>query len=94
MAVRMKRILCYGDSNTYGYDPRSYLGGRYPETIRWTGLLKRAGWEAVNKGKNGREIPEDIQDVAWGVVQAFPVDIVAIMLGGNDLLQNEAFVSC
>lgn len=19
-------VICYGDSNTYGYDPRSYLG--------------------------------------------------------------------
>ena len=26
-----QRILCYGDSNTYGYDSRSYLGGRYPK---------------------------------------------------------------
>ena len=93
MAVRMKRILCYGDSNTYGYDPRSYLGGRYPETIRWTGFLKRAGWEVVNKGKNGREIPEGIQDVARAVVQAAPADIVMVMLGGNDLLQNEAFTA-
>ena len=23
-------LLCYGDSNTYGFDPRSYFGGRYP----------------------------------------------------------------
>ena len=22
-------VICFGDSNTYGYDPRSYLGGRY-----------------------------------------------------------------
>ena len=26
----MKRILCFGDSNTYGYDPRSYFGSQYP----------------------------------------------------------------
>lgn len=92
----MKRILCYGDSNTYGYDPRSYLGGRYPESIRWTGFLKRAGWEVVNEGENGREIPTrewEVQAAARGVAQAFPVDIVTIMLGGNDLLQNEAFTA-
>ena len=23
------KILCFGDSNTYGYDPRGYFGGRY-----------------------------------------------------------------
>ena len=22
-------VICFGDSNTYGYDPRSYLGGCY-----------------------------------------------------------------
>ena len=26
-------LLCYGDSNTYGFDPRSYFGGRYPAEI-------------------------------------------------------------
>ena len=29
----MKTILCYGDSNTYGYNP--VTGGRWPEDIRW-----------------------------------------------------------
>ena len=28
------KILCIGDSNTYGYDPRSYLGDRYPAEVR------------------------------------------------------------
>lgn len=26
---RKMNVVCFGDSNTYGYDPRSYLGGRY-----------------------------------------------------------------
>lgn len=34
-----REILCYGDSNTYGYDPREPLGGRYPTAVRWTGRL-------------------------------------------------------
>ena len=34
----MKTILCYGDSNTYGYDPKTGL--RYPRTIRWPGHLQ------------------------------------------------------
>ncbi len=51
------RIVCYGDSNTYGYDPRSYLGGRYPETVRWTALLSADGWTVINEGENGRSIP-------------------------------------
>ena len=32
----MKTVLCYGDSNTWGYDPR---GGRYDYTIRWPTVM-------------------------------------------------------
>ena len=28
------KIICYGDSNTYGYDGDSVFGGRFPETER------------------------------------------------------------
>ena len=34
----MKKILCYGDSNTFGYVPLS--GERYDETERWTCVLQ------------------------------------------------------
>ena len=34
----MKKIFCYGDSNTYGYNPED--GSRFDETTRWTGLLQ------------------------------------------------------
>lgn len=50
------RIFCYGDSNTYGYDPRSCLTARYPAEERWTGQLP-GDWEILNHGMNGREIP-------------------------------------
>ena len=33
------KVVCFGDSNTYGYDPRSWLGGRYPAESRWVDLL-------------------------------------------------------
>ena len=92
----MNRILCYGDSNTYGYDPRSYLGERYPKHIRWTGLLGQAGWNVVNEGQNGREIPTrewELQAAVRVVHRASPVDVAVIMLGGNDLLQNPAFTA-
>ena len=32
-------IICYGDSNTYGYDPCVMSGDRYPEEDHWTGIL-------------------------------------------------------
>ena len=43
----MKRILAYGDSNTWGFDPVTWESvpmtlERYPEDIRWTGLLQKA----------------------------------------------------
>lgn len=33
------KIVCFGDSNTYGYDPRSWLGGRYDVDSRWVDIL-------------------------------------------------------
>lgn len=29
------KVICFGDSNTYGYDPRSRLGGRYDADSRF-----------------------------------------------------------
>ncbi len=49
----MKRILVYGDSNTWGFDPAAWSSAamelmRYSEDIRWTGLLQKAlGKDAV-----------------------------------------------
>lgn len=31
---RGMKIVCFGDSNTYGYDPRSRLGGRHDADSR------------------------------------------------------------
>ncbi|MBD5085529.1 MAG: hypothetical protein HDT33_10900 [Clostridiales bacterium] len=84
------RIICYGDSNTYGYDPRSYLGGRYPEAVRWTELLKAEGWEVINQGENGRSIPKMDYEIEMAVkaIRDSKADILAVMLGSNDLLQR------
>ena len=82
-------ILCYGDSNTYGYDPRSYLGGRYPESVRWTGVLEASGLVVINKGENGRSIPRlnwEIEAAAGTISRSKAQDIV-VMLGSNDLLK-------
>ena len=91
-----RRLLCYGDSNTYGYDPRSYLGGRYPQAIRWTGLLNAEGWKVINKGENGRSIPKSSRaiDAAVQSVCGTEADILAVMLGSNDLLQGSTAEVC
>lgn len=34
----MKNILCFGDSNAFGFNPEN--GTRYDKNIRWTGILQ------------------------------------------------------
>ena len=84
------RILCYGDSNTYGYDPRSCLGGRYPETVRWTARLQSEGWTVFNAGQNGRSIPRNSWEVEplLETLRRWKPKHTTIMLGTNDLLQD------
>ena len=48
-------ILCFGDSNTWGYKPDK--SGRYDENIRWTGLLQKklgSGYHIIEEGLCGR----------------------------------------
>ena len=86
----MKRILCLGDSNTFGYDPRSYFGSQYPPEVRWTGLLERKGWTIFNCGQNGLSIPRSASFplLARLVREKQPLSAVTVMLGSNDLLQG------
>ncbi len=85
----MKRILCFGDSNTFGYDPRSYFGSRYPADIRWTGLLQNDGWEVADCGQNGLCIPRETQLPAVAdLLRRVTADVAAVMLGSNDLLNG------
>ena len=82
------RILCFGDSNTYGYDPRGFFGDRYGAGDRWVDLLaKQTGWEMINAGANGREIPRNPYALRL-LTEHAPVDIFLVMLGTNDLLQG------
>ena len=88
-----RRLLCYGDSNTYGYDPSSNLGGRYPKTVRWTGLLDAEGWKVINKGENGRSIPKRSYEID-AAIQTVCGTEADIMLGSNDLLQDSTAEVC
>ena len=82
------RIYCFGDSNTYGYDPRGFFGDRYGARDRWVDLLaKQTGHECINAGANGREIPRSPYALRIHTEHA-PVDIFLVMLGTNDLLQG------
>ena len=93
----MKKILCYGDSNTYGYIPGT--GKRYPWGVRWTSILnEKLGFEnyrVVEEGLCERTtvFEDPLRDGRCGV-KAFPAvlethapsdtDVVVIMLGTND----------
>jgi len=82
------RILCFGDSNTYGYDPRGFFGDRYGVEDRWVDLFaKQTGHEVVNAGANGREIPRNHYALRL-LTEHAPVDVFLVMLGTNDLLQG------
>ena len=92
------RMLCYGDSNTYGYDPRGFVGDRYPKESRWVDILaQKLKSEIQNEGQNGREIPSrpfQYQRAGELLTQTAP-DVFAIMLGTNDLLRGiPAEASC
>ena len=78
-------LLCIGDSNTYGYDPRSYFGDRYPADIRWTERL--GSWKAINCGMNGLAVPYN-HTVFTDLIRSKSPDVVAVMLGTNDLLEG------
>jgi len=84
------RILCYGDSNTYGYDPRSFTGDRYASEHRWTDL-SFPGHTVLNAGENGRSVPFRPHEFALvhSLTERYaPIDRMIVMLGTNDLLQG------
>ena len=78
-------VICFGDSNTYGYDPRGYFGGRYEADSRWVDILaEKTGWTVCNMGQNGREIPTSAPPLPADT------DLLIVMLGTNDLLQGRS----
>ena len=93
-------IICYGDSNTYGYDPCMIMGDQYPEEDRWTGILEsETDWKIENHGICGRCIPHTESQIRFACEQlkdwqdkTEPVEMW-IMLGTNDLLQESRFTA-
>ena len=89
-----KRILCFGDSNTWGYIP---TGGRYDEHTRWPMRMAEVlggGYAVIEEGFNGRTCVMDdpveggyksgVKYLPPCLMSHNPLDIVIIMLGSND----------
>jgi len=89
-----KRIVCFGDSNTWGYNPIS--ANRFDENTRWTGCLSNLlgnEYTVIEEGLNSRT---NVMDDPYNAVMAGvtylepcikshkPFDLLIIMLGTND----------
>ncbi len=94
----MKTVLCYGDSNTWGFNPVTQ--DRFPITERWTGVLAHelgAGYRVIEEGLNGRTTLWDDPIEEWRNGKTYllpclwshkPIDLVTLMLGTNDLKER------
>ncbi|MGD0166444.1 MAG: GDSL-type esterase/lipase family protein [Gaiellaceae bacterium] len=91
-----KTILCYGDSNTWGYVPGSE-GERFPWEVRWPGVLQTelgSEFRVIEEGLSGRTTVLDNpleqyrngREYLLPCLQSHqPLDLVVIFLGTNDL---------
>lgn len=87
-------ILCFGDSNTYGYKPDGT--GRFDENIRWTQILQKklgSGYRIIEEGLCGRTtvFQDELREGRRGldligvtVEMQNPLDLMILMLGTND----------
>lgn len=93
--MERKQILCYGDSNTWGFVPGT--GMRQPEDVRWTGVCQKLlgdGYRIIENGLNGRTTVLDDRfsdylngkkSLGYALISQKPLDLVVLMLGSNDL---------
>ena len=91
----MKKIICYGDSNTFGYNP--FDGLRYDENIRWTALLQKnsgSEYEVINEGVCDRTgFVDNQKGFLFSAQRHFPkmlsktddIELLILWIGTNDL---------
>jgi lysophospholipase L1-like esterase len=89
------RILCFGDSNTWGYEPGTGLRYSYP--VRWPGMLQSLlgqAYTVIEEGLNGRTtvwndplMPgRNGKEYLLPCIESHrPFDLLIISLGMNDL---------
>lgn len=93
-----KTILCYGDSNTWGWPPGGM--GRYPASQRWPGVLGIElgdGFHIIEAGQPGRSLRSNFSLGGEEHAELFKyldsddgIDLVIIMLGANDVISRPA----
>lgn len=89
----MKKVLCFGDSNTFGFIPES--GKRYDKNTRWSGILAKLATEKVEiieAGCNNRtaftDNPAGFEQTGYKVLPTLlnkDLDCVILAIGVNDL---------
>ena len=86
----MKKILCFGDSNVYGFNPLN--GSRYDVSTRWSGILSKK-LNIIEAGCNNRtafsDNPAGIKETGYKIlpqyIEKYSPDIIIIAVGINDL---------
>lgn len=96
----MVTLLCFGDSNTWGFNPATWE--RYPQDIRWPGVLQNElgeSYRVIEDGQNGRTAIEGKAFAGFNTSKVAlvstlanhgPLDLVILMLGTNDLLMRSS----
>ncbi len=91
----MKKIICYGDSNTFGYNPQG--GARFDENTRWTSILQKnlsVTYEIINEGACDRTgFVNNPKGFLYSAPKHFPkyitkqenIYILILWIGTNDL---------
>lgn len=90
----MFTVVCFGDTNTWGYDNRN--GSRLPYSERWTGILANElghNFHIIEEGQPGRATTEDPVESGKNARQHIvpcleshaPIDVFIMMLGQPDL---------
>ncbi len=96
--LKANKILCFGDSNTWGYVPKT--AERYPKNLRWTGILQAKlgeDYEIIEEGLNSRTtVIDDIKHIGKNGLTYLvpclethnPIDIIILFLGTNDMKER------
>ena len=88
----MNKILCFGDSNVYGFNPET--AKRYDENTRWTGLLQKKVQDIailIEAGCNNRtafsDNPMGIEYTGYKILTKYLTDdltTIILAVGIND----------